>query len=362
MNRCLLVVVLATAACGLAADAHAGDPNYLYPDLFPFVDEDRQYLQNWQIDDDEIRIQTAFANQGDGLFQIRQDNPGPVGQPTPLTQRIFIDVDDGPNYTDFYVNDAIYKGDNRIHFEDYTEFSLLEVTTENGILGVGDVVSSHMKSSHNLVHSFRLPGEEWENAPSYGSQASIFQNVSAGWADVYSHGSTHQFIPIGGVPVGPLYWLRQAIDPTNVIQETDETNNDAQILIDLSQPGETFFNPDGTFKQPGDLAQQPESGDLNMDGDVNTSDWVFFKQNFGSDLSGLSPEEAYYLSDLNGDGQHSIEDIVVFRETYEAINGANSFAAASSVPEPGSATIIAILSFGAVASLGVQRSFRLLRR
>ena len=65
----------------LAGQAWAGPPvNFLYPDMFPFVEEDAppnmQTLQNWQLSGSNLQYSSMFANQGDGLFEIRRGSGG----------------------------------------------------------------------------------------------------------------------------------------------------------------------------------------------------------------------------------------------------------------------------------------------
>ncbi|MBN1855116.1 MAG: PEP-CTERM sorting domain-containing protein [Pirellulales bacterium] len=78
-----------------------------------------------------------------------------------------------------------------------------------------------------------------------------------------------------------------------------------------------------------------EFGDLDFDNDMDPDDWTLFKTNYGTDLAGLSRAAAYLASDLNQDGTHDILDVLVFRQTYDTVNGPGAFAAMlGSVPEP----------------------------
>ena len=63
----------------------------------PWVREDAPYLVNWDITGGNLRMQTMFANIGDGLLQIRTDGAGTGGATTPLNQRVFSGVDNGPS-------------------------------------------------------------------------------------------------------------------------------------------------------------------------------------------------------------------------------------------------------------------------
>ena len=324
--------------------------NYLYPDMFPYVDVNApsglETLQNWQLNGNEIRFNTLFANQGDGLFEIRR-GPDVDLDDHLLIQRVYIDQDFGPEYEDFVIGTAPIPGtpdnpnpdvpfptdDRVLWFEDFTTFSLHEAVVADGAVTVGEELASDTKTSWRLsANRGPLPG--FGSPPSYGSSDQrLEQRISVGWADLYGAGSSGQFVDITGVPAGPLYWLRQTVDPENRIMETDETNNSFEILIDLNNPGEAITFA-GEFVRPGD-ALPPADGDLNQDGVVNLDDWLAFQAGANTDLEGLSGTDAYALGDLNLDGQHSLQDAVLFRQFYDQANGAGAFAAIQNTPGAG---------------------------
>ena len=361
-----LLVVIA-AFCGASL---SNAQNLLYPDMFPFVDVDApsslQTLQNWSLSGNEIRFNTLFANQGDGLFEIRRG--ASLGPDTDeLLQRVYIDTDAGTEFQDFVIGETPVPGSpnnpnpnlpynpsyatdpNVLFLEDFTTFSLHEAPVVEGLITVGEEVASDTKTSWRLVAN-RGPLPGFDNPPRYTTvegQASQ-QRISVGWADLYGAGSNGQFIDITGVTAGPLYWLRQTVDPTNKIMETDETNNSFEILIDLNNPGEALTFA-GEFIQPGDAAPGVP-GDLTGDGQIDLSDWLAFKAGATVPLAGLDPADALALGDLNLDGEHTISDVVLFRSLYDEANGLGAFSQIQSVPEPSSAMIA--IGIGTLLSLG----------
>jgi hypothetical protein len=76
-------------------------------------------------------------------------------------------------------------------------------------------------------------------------------------------------------------------------------------------------------------------GDLDVDGDLDGQDWLRFASLAETDLSGLSPGEAYLMGDLDGDGVNGPLDFGLFKQAYEDVHGGGSFAAMlAQVPEP----------------------------
>lgn len=84
-----------------------------------------------------------------------------------------------------------------------------------------------------------------------------------------------------------------------------------------------------------------KDGDFNSDGLVTPADWIIMRNNQSANLAGNTQQQAFFKGDLNGDLKNNYSDFVVFRELYDYTNGVGSFVAmVSSLPEPGSATLL----------------------
>jgi Bacterial Ig domain/Lysyl oxidase len=71
-----------------------------------------------------------------------------------------------------------------------------------------------------------------------GSQGSCtdptsLRGLSVGGADEYDYRDPGQSVPIDGLPDGP-YWFRAVSDPNNDLVETDESNNETDVLVTIS--------------------------------------------------------------------------------------------------------------------------------
>lgn len=363
-----LKVALAAVSLAAAGPVGAGEPpGLLYPDIVPYLSAEApstfSTLQSWQLSGNTLSYSTLFANEGQGLFEIRR-GANVSADRYELLQRVYVGTDFGPNFFDVPIGTAPIPGTagtpdpndlNVIWLEDFTHFSLHTAPVVDGLLTVGEEVAGKRKTSWRLsANRGPLPG--YTSPPNYTSpNQSVQQRISVGWADLYGAGSRGQFFDVTGVPVGPLYWLQQTVDPENRILESDETNNIARVLIDLRNPGEAVMFG-GQFVQPGD-APPPTPGDLTLDGQVNLDDWLAFKASSGASLAGLDDRDRLALGDLNLDGRHSLSDAVLFREHYDARNGPGAFALIErGIPEP-SALVCAGLA-AAAAYVGGRRRVR----
>ena len=79
--------------------------------------------------------------------------------------------------------------------------------------------------------------------------------ISVGYADLYGRNIATQRIDVTGLPSGP-YWLEVFVDPNELVQETDDSNNIERILVDLTIP---------------------TTGDHDQDTDVDGGDFLFWQ-------------------------------------------------------------------------------------
>ena len=78
-----------------------------------------------------------------------------------------------------------------------------------------------------------------------------------------------------------------------------------------------------------------ELGDYNLNGTIDINDWPTVRDNLLTDVSSLENYDRYLQGDLNRDGMVDETDFLFFRNAFEAANGTGSFAlATSNVPEP----------------------------
>ena len=83
-------------------------------------------------------------------------------------------------------------------------------------------------------------------------------------------------------------------------------------------------------------------GDLDSDGDVDSSDWQLFRSASAASLSGATATQAYLGGDFDGDFDKDIFDFDQFVAAYDAVNGGGAFASMLAVPEPASIVLLAV--------------------
>lgn len=95
--------------------------------------------------------------------------------------------------------------------------------------------------------------------------------------------------------------------------------------------------------------------DLNFDSVLNAQDWLLFIAGAETNMTGFTAIQRYEKGDLDGDGENSIDDFLLFRELYNQVNGAGSFAnMQANVPEP---SLLFLTTVAALAA-GFSRASR----
>lgn len=83
--------------------------------------------------------------------------------------------------------------------------------------------------------------------------------------------------------------------------------------------------------------------DLNFDSVLDENDWLLFIAGSETDMTGLSAIDRYGMGDLDGDGQNSIQDFVLFKQLFDDFNGQGAFAKLiAGIPEPTSCWLVLV--------------------
>ena len=290
----------------------------LLPDLFSWANQGSSYMYGGEFDLTSepsrvlYRFNVAIPNQGDGPLEVFE-----VTHPD-QTQDVYQHIYDSTGgYTPVLMGSFVIDEEppfGHLHLEGLAQYNLREVTAGNG---VGPVVAAHSKTSHGLVDSvsydLMLPGAPGTRV--YDDADDNPLGVSIGWADLYSKGIPKQRIDVTGVPSGQ-YWLEVVIDPNNMVQETDETNNTTRIMVDLTIPDPLIM-----------------AADFDEDTDVDHLDLARWEANLGS--TSVSHMQGDADNDQDADGL----DFLIWQHQYTG-ELVPPLSAAVGVPEPSTMWLI----------------------
>jgi len=183
-----------------------------------------------------LRFQTMMWNGGDVPLELRPDTP-PGSAQTYAYQRLYTYDEDGKlsfvreHFAGIF---AYHQGHKHWHLGDFAGYQLRAVT-EDGSIGDTAVASAN-KVSFCLVDDKNVDPEIEHAAPAKAyskcAQGST-QGISVGWGDVYEGFLPGQALDITGVADGD-YWLLITADPTNILLETDDSNNTSAVKIRIS--------------------------------------------------------------------------------------------------------------------------------
>jgi len=103
--------------------------------------------------------------------------------------------------------------------------------------GIGVPVALSPKNGFCIADSFIL-NQSIPHAGAFGNWGSCsdplsLRGLSVGAADEYDYRDPGQAIPIDGLPDG-TYWFRAVVDPLNYLLESDETNNETDVKVTIS--------------------------------------------------------------------------------------------------------------------------------
>jgi Lysyl oxidase len=308
--RALCVFMLLAAGSA----ARAAEP--LLPDLIPWANQEKFYMyggfvaSGYVLNKVVYRFTATTANIGQGPLEVRNTFPN---LPQEVYQRIY---DSEGGVTEHLIGsfpDAFQVDIRKQYLPDFSQYNLRTVLPGNG---VGPIVSSHQKTSRAVIDSVEY-NQELSVPREYDDATLNILGISVGWADVYGTNLPGQWVEVTGLAAGQ-YWLEMVVDPFNRIQESDETNNTARILVNW------FITPN----------PQDQPGDFDRDDDVDAADYVLWRNTLGEIYP--PPQKAGFGAD--GDANHRVDgpDYDVWRAHF----GVVAASGATILPEPNTASLL----------------------
>ena len=235
-----------TIEAALADSTLCGTPHL--PDLVPLVEDFGQpptspiAKTSARIDTETepgntlLRFASATANVGAGVLHMIPDAE-PTGTSLNTWQRIWTSDD---RFMDLRTGEFVFhEGHDHFHLDSFEVYRLL--STDGDEVAVGEKISFCLIDSLP-VNPNPAPTPNAES-PMFGiflngvcQDADQQQALNPGWADYYGALLDDQWIDITGVPAGD-YFVEIVVDPDDLLEESDESNNRATFAITLTSDG-----------------------------------------------------------------------------------------------------------------------------
>jgi hypothetical protein len=246
----LLALGVALTA-GAGSSAQAGPVGDLKPDLVTLGFGEDLVLQTGR-ERTRLRLGNTIANRGPGPLEIfpeqGTDNCDPASEGTDrfAYQRVFDDADPNDGIfrraedTGFQRREAgcmaFHPAHDHWHFDDFSHYKLKRQATDEAVANSTKVSFCVIDTSRPFSGLAGSPeGTFYPQNPagSSGCDAAATEGISVGWADTYSSYLPGQALDVTRIPKG-RYCLISKADPSNLLLEADEANNDRRRLLSLN--------------------------------------------------------------------------------------------------------------------------------
>jgi hypothetical protein len=258
----IVATITAVAFALLSSDdGESSDPNAVsYPDLQPLPADFVRVSEDKESGEKTLRFESTIWNGGDGPLEVRPENVEAEAE-TVAYQRLYHVPDDGEAtlVSESYIGAFLFHPEHKHwHLGDFADYKLHAVANDGGISD--EVVAESRKVSFCLLDEEEI-NLDLHAAPSDRQYTKCkvdnTQGISIGWADSYESFLPGQNIDITGVPDGD-YWLVFTVDPDNLIEESDDENNQSSLKIDIDGTKVTVLSATPTPKPS--RTEPPASG------------------------------------------------------------------------------------------------------
>lgn len=228
--RSIRIGILGTAAAAcLSLPCTAAAQTPLRPNLRAFPASNLSVVQSFFTGRLELRFNTTSWNSGLGPLELRAGDVVSLDRQE-VFQRVYF-AEGG--YTERKAGEFLYDGAHQhFHFDDYAVYRLKPVDVS------GEGISS--KTTFCIIDTTkvdsRLPGAPKQ--AQYTTCNAVVQGMSVGWGDTYGSQLPGQSIDLGGFADG-LYELSIEVDPLGLLEETNELDNSACALLQISVTNRT---------------------------------------------------------------------------------------------------------------------------
>jgi hypothetical protein len=178
-----------------------------------------------------LRMTTAISNTGEGLWQMRAENPATITEPQLALQQLV--KSDGSLWNEYSVSEfAYHPAHKHFHIAAVTSYELYEASGPDAIF-TGNEIKTGAKAekvTSCLIDWVKISDNSPNHERVYSACDGEFQGVSPGWMDQYHHATEGQELDVTDIPTG-YYFIVITANPERNFIETDFTNNQAWLLI-----------------------------------------------------------------------------------------------------------------------------------
>jgi len=180
-----------------------------------------------------LRFAASIANIGEGPLVVRAQRPWVGGEDWTVAQ--WIAERSGGYSVDPTTATLIYGGDNHNHWH-VRQVEVHQLETMDGKI-LGRLVKQGFCFFDTDPYQIEIPGAppkaHWGARGCAGSfDTRVRMGLSVGWLDKYPWHLLDERIDVTSVPDG-TYRIRQIADPNNEFEESDETNNETWVDIEM---------------------------------------------------------------------------------------------------------------------------------
>jgi hypothetical protein len=208
---------------------NAIDEGALIPDLREAVPQ-QIGVQNSQ-HTTTLRISTAIANTGEGLWQMRAENPTTQTEPQLALQQLL--KADGTLWNEYTVSQFQYHPAHKhFHIASVTSYELYVASGPNAIFtGLEEKTDARAeKVTSCLIDWVKISDNSPNHERTYSACDGEFQGVSPEWMDQYRQSIPGQELDVTNIPTG-YYFIVITANPEHNFIETDFTNNQSWVLV-----------------------------------------------------------------------------------------------------------------------------------
>lgn len=252
-RRRALFIALVLVTPLLASPAHAddpldpvlGNPGHTYPDLVP--DTTEVYLNRPVIAFEngefvyglpEVRFDTYSQNLGTVPLDLVTDDPTALSD-TAVSQCVSWRAPFVCRERTTVGGFTWHAEHSHFHYEDFASYEVRRVGRDgNPDYSAKGLVGRSDKVSFCLIDSIQVRPDAVP-APTYVLCTPVREGISPGWADIYTSDLEGQSVSLHGAPDG-RYALIITLDSANTVFESDNTNNRVEVIIDISNGGNTL--------------------------------------------------------------------------------------------------------------------------